>query len=113
MAGKKAPPSTPTNEPVTLAHPAAIWTRKIPVISNAPRSSPKPRSDHQWRSRRRPNPEKGRPSRDRPQAHTLAVATRAAPAKNRPGRYGDGPAPARGGGPATAASARDPRSETP
>src|SRR4028118_769353 len=85
MAGKKAPPPAVTNEPVAVTQPAASWSRKIPVISEAPSRSPKPRSDHQARSRRRPNPEKGRPSRERPQTQTLAAATRAAPVYSREG----------------------------
>src|SRR5918999_1577383 len=61
MVGKNAPP------------PAASSTRKMPVISKAPRESPKQKSSHQFRSSLSPNPEKGRRSRKRPASHILAT----------------------------------------
>src|SRR5215217_5541703 len=74
MVGKKeAPPFVACNAPVTATQPAASSTRKTPVISNAPRKSPKP--SHHSSFIRNPNPENGRRSKKRPASHTTKSAT--------------------------------------
>src|ERR671911_438547 len=71
MVGKNAPLPAASNVPTTVTQPAASSTRKTPVISKAPRESPKQKSSHQFRSNLSPNPRKGRRSRKRPASHTL------------------------------------------